>query len=66
MLALLREPLGDLSISRPRERVPWGIPLPWDDGHVTYVWFDALLNYLSALGYPDGGRYAPTGRPPPT
>ena len=58
VLALLREPLGDLSISRPRERVPWGIPLPWDDGHVTYVWFDALLNYLSALGYPDGGRYA--------
>ena len=57
VLGMLREPLGDLSISRPRERVPWGIPLPWDADHVTYVWFDALINYASALGYPDGDRY---------
>jgi methionyl-tRNA synthetase len=49
VLAMLREPIGDLSISRPRSRVPWGIPLPWDDEHVTYVWFDALLNYWSHL-----------------
>ncbi len=49
VLAMLREPIGDLSISRPRDRVPWGIPLPWDDGHVAYVWFDALINYYSAL-----------------
>jgi methionyl-tRNA synthetase len=49
VLGMLREPIGDLSISRPRERVPWGIPLPWDDKHVTYVWFDALINYYSAL-----------------
>ncbi len=49
VLAMLREPIGDLSISRPRKRVPWGIPLPWDDEHVTYVWFDALINYYSAL-----------------
>jgi len=49
VLAMLREPIGDLSISRPRKRVPWGIPLPWDDEHVTYVWFDALINYFSAL-----------------
>ena len=49
VLAMLREPIGDLSISRPRARVPWGIPLPWDEEHVTYVWFDALLNYWSAL-----------------
>ncbi len=49
VLAMLREPIGDLSISRPRKRVPWGIPLPWDEEHVTYVWFDALLNYWSAL-----------------
>ena len=48
ILAMLREPIGDLSISRPRERVPWGIPLPWDDSHVIYVWFDALINYYSA------------------
>jgi methionyl-tRNA synthetase len=49
VLAMLREPIGDLSISRPRARVPWGIPLPWDDEHVTYVWFDALINYWSHL-----------------
>lgn len=49
VLAMLREPVGDLSISRPRSRVPWGIPLPWDEEHVTYVWFDALINYYSAL-----------------
>lgn len=49
VLAMLREPIGDLSISRPRNRVPWGIPLPWDDEHVCYVWFDALLNYWSAV-----------------
>ncbi|MBA2665472.1 MAG: methionine--tRNA ligase [Trueperaceae bacterium] len=49
VLAMLREPIGDLSISRPRARVPWGISLPWDEEHVTYVWFDALLNYWSAL-----------------
>jgi methionyl-tRNA synthetase len=57
VLALLEEPIGDLSISRPKSRVSWGIPLPWDASHVTYVWFDALLNYLSALGYPDGERF---------
>ena len=57
VLSLLSEPIGDLSISRPRERVPWGIPLPWDEEHVTYVWFDALINYLSAIGFPDGEKY---------
>jgi len=49
VLEMLKEPIGDLSISRPKERVPWGIPIPWDENHVTYVWFDALLNYVSAL-----------------
>jgi methionyl-tRNA synthetase len=47
VLEMLKEPIGDLSISRPKSRVPWGIELPWDSDHVTYVWFDALLNYLS-------------------
>ena len=56
-LAMLAEPVGDLSISRPRERVPWGIPIPWDPTQVTYVWFDALLTYLSALGSPDGADF---------
>jgi methionyl-tRNA synthetase len=58
ILSMLRESIGDLSISRPKTRVPWGIPLPWDESHVTYVWFDALLNYVSALGYPQGEGFA--------
>ena len=43
--------LGDLCISRPKERLSWGISLPFDDNYVTYVWFDALLNYYSATKY---------------
>jgi len=54
VLGFLREPLEDLCISRPKSRLQWGITLPFDDQYVTYVWFDALLNYVSALGYPDG------------
>ncbi|HEY3066317.1 MAG TPA: methionine--tRNA ligase [Methylomirabilota bacterium] len=57
VLGFLREPLLDLSISRPRARLTWGIPLPFDDRFVTYVWFDALINYVSALGEIDGERY---------
>ncbi|MFA5026357.1 MAG: methionine--tRNA ligase [Candidatus Methylomirabilota bacterium] len=53
-LAFLREPLEDLCISRPRSRLEWGIPLPFDEQYVTYVWFDALINYVSALEYPEG------------
>ena len=49
VLAFLREPLEDLCISRPTSRLQWGIPLPFDSNYVTYVWFDALLNYVSAL-----------------
>jgi methionyl-tRNA synthetase len=49
VLALLREPIGDLCISRPKSRLAWGIELPFDERYVTYVWFDALLNYVSAL-----------------
>ncbi|MFN8544301.1 MAG: methionine--tRNA ligase [Candidatus Binatia bacterium] len=51
VLSLLREPIGDLCISRPASRLTWGIPLPFDDRYVTYVWFDALLNYVSALDH---------------
>jgi methionyl-tRNA synthetase len=54
VLGFLRDPLEDLCISRPRARLQWGIPLPFDDRYVTYVWFDALINYVSALDYPDG------------
>ncbi len=54
VLGFLREPLEDLCISRPKKRLTWGIPLPFDENFVTYVWFDALINYLSALNYPEG------------
>ncbi len=57
VLAFLRDPLEDLCISRPRARLTWGIPLPFDDRYVTYVWFDALINYVSALDYPDGALF---------
>src|SRR5262245_342283 len=49
VVALLREPIGDLCISRPKSRLTWGITLPFDDRYVTYVWFDALLSYVSPL-----------------
>lgn len=50
ILGFLQKPLEDLSISRPRKRVRWGIPLPFDEEHVAYVWVDALINYLTASG----------------
>ena len=54
ILSFLKEPLEDLCISRPKSRLTWGITLPFDHDYITYVWFDALVNYISALGYPDG------------
>jgi methionyl-tRNA synthetase len=51
VIEFLKEPLNDLCISRPKERLEWGIPLPFDPEFVTYVWFDALVNYISAIGY---------------
>jgi len=57
VLGFLRDPLQDLSISRPKTRLEWGIELPFDDKYVTYVWFDALLNYVSALGGPGDPRF---------
>jgi len=48
---LQTQKLGDLSISRPKTRLSWGIELPFDTDYVTYVWFDALVNYVSALEY---------------
>ena len=50
-LGFLRKPLQDLCISRPKSRLSWGIELPFDQEYVTYVWFDALVNYISAVGY---------------
>jgi methionyl-tRNA synthetase len=60
---LTTQKLGDLSISRPKSRLSWGIELPFDHEYVTYVWFDALVNYISALEYklatPSRDRYWP-------
>ena len=52
VLSFLKQPLGDLCISRPKERLQWGIEIPFDKNYVTYVWFDALMNYLVATGWP--------------
>lgn len=54
VLEFLKEPLNDLCISRPKSRLAWGIPLPFDEDYVTYVWFDALINYVTASGFMDG------------
>ena len=56
-LAFLRDPLEDLCISRPKSRLTWGITLPFDENYVTYVWFDALINYVTAIGYPDSENF---------
>ncbi len=52
IISFLRDPLADLCISRPISRLDWGIPLPFDQNFVTYVWFDALINYISGIDYP--------------
>ena len=49
VLEFLKEPINDLCISRPVERLAWGIPIPFDENYVTFVWFDALINYYSAV-----------------
>jgi len=56
-LAFLRDPLEDLCISRPKSRLTWGITLPFDENYVTYVWFDALINYVTAIGYPNSDNF---------
>ncbi|KAF9997489.1 methionyl-tRNA synthetase [Modicella reniformis] len=54
--AWIKSGLSDLSISRPRSRLTWGLPIPGDDSHVMYVWMDALTNYLTTTGYPWKGN----------
>lgn len=57
-LSFLKNPLNDLCISRPKSRLSWGIDIPFSKDHVTYVWFDALINYISVCGYGgDGGKF---------
>jgi methionyl-tRNA synthetase len=52
-LALINSGLEDISISRPKEKIAWGIPVPKDPSQVMYVWFEALMNYITVLGYPE-------------
>jgi methionyl-tRNA synthetase len=59
VLGFLAQSLNDLCISRPKARLPWGVPFPFDDAFVTYVWVDALVNYISIPGYAsDDARFA--------
>ncbi len=53
IVSLLHEGLDDISISRPAEKLEWGIPVPGDKTQVMYVWFEALMNYITVLGYPE-------------
>lgn len=53
LLGFMDEPLPDISVSRPSNRVHWGIPVPGDDSQTIYVWLDALVNYLTSAGYPN-------------
>ncbi|MBI2506871.1 MAG: methionine--tRNA ligase, partial [Candidatus Colwellbacteria bacterium] len=53
MKVFVKGGLQDFSISRLKEKMPWGVPVPGDKAHVMYVWFDALINYISAIGWPD-------------
>ena len=56
ILGFLKNPLEDLCISRPKKRLRWGIEIPFDPDYVTYVWFDALINYVSGIGYGSEGN----------
>lgn len=53
ILSFIESGLDDISISRPKDKIDWGIPVPGDKTQVMYVWFDALLNYITVLGYPE-------------
>ncbi len=53
ILNVIKDGLEDISISRPKEKISWGIPVPGDPSQVMYVWFEALMNYITVLGYPE-------------
>lgn len=53
IVSLMKEGLEDISISRPADKIGWGIPVPGDSKQVMYVWFEALMNYITVLGYPE-------------
>ncbi len=53
IMQVIKQGLDDISISRPKDKISWGIPVPGDDTQVMYVWFEALMNYLTVVGYPE-------------
>ncbi len=53
IIQVIKEGLDDISISRPKDKITWGIPVPGDETQVMYVWFEALMNYITVLGYPE-------------
>jgi|TARA_Y100000996_G_C22539673_1_gene649518 methionyl-tRNA synthetase len=57
ILGFLKKPLNDLCISRPKSRLEWGIEIPFDKNYVTYVWFDALLNYITSIGWNENDHF---------
>lgn len=57
ILSLLSRGLEDISVSRDKKQLTWGVEVPGDSDQVMYVWFDALANYVTALGYPDGENF---------
>jgi methionyl-tRNA synthetase len=57
ILQVIKDGLDDISISRPKEKISWGIDVPGDNDQVMYVWFEALLNYITVLNYPDGDDF---------
>ena len=56
-LELIKDGLADVSVSRPKKSLSWGIPVPGDPEQVVYVWLDALANYITVLGYPDRAEW---------
>lgn len=53
IISVIKEGLEDVSVSRPKDKISWGIPVPGDPTQVMYVWFEALMNYITVLGYPE-------------
>lgn len=57
ILSVLNKGLEDISVSRPKDKIGWGIPVPGDNQQVMYVWFEALMNYITVLGYPENDDF---------
>ncbi|HSX35672.1 MAG TPA: methionine--tRNA ligase [Patescibacteria group bacterium] len=57
ILNVIKTGLTDISVSRPKKKLPWGIPVPGDNTQVMYVWLEALMNYITVLDYPDGADF---------